>query len=165
MTTQFDSLVSLQWIEHVEAVERIQADAVHILHGRDYLVDVLNGFKYRIWPDTFFQANPVQAEKLVDLALEMADVNDSMKMLDLFCGVGTFSLPFAAKSQSLVGIEIVENSIISARRNAHDNGLENTFFMTSDARSGLPKLKEEWGQPDILLLDPPRSGAGWKSHA
>ncbi|WP_159634230.1 23S rRNA (uracil(1939)-C(5))-methyltransferase RlmD [Erysipelothrix anatis] len=162
MTTQFDSLVSLQWIEHAEAVERIQADAVHILHGRDYLVDVLNGFKYRIWPDTFFQANPVQAEKLVDLALEMADVNDSMKMLDLFCGVGTFSLPFAAKSQSLAGIEIVENSIISARRNAHDNGLENTFFMTSDARSGLPKLKEEWGQPDILLLDPPRSGAGGK---
>ncbi|CAM4328537.1 23S rRNA (uracil(1939)-C(5))-methyltransferase RlmD [Erysipelothrix inopinata] len=162
LTTKFDNLVSLQWIEHAEAVERIQADAIHILHGRDYLVDVLNGFKYRIWPDTFFQANPVQAEKLVELALEMAEVNDQMKMLDLFCGVGTFSLPFAKNSKALAGIEIVDKSIESARRNAKDNGLENTYFMTSDARSGLPKLKEEWGHPDILLLDPPRSGAGGK---
>ena len=162
LTAAFDTLASLQWIEHTEAVERIQADVVHVLYGRDYIVDELNGFKYRIWPDTFFQANPVQAETLVGLALEMAEVNEDMKMLDLFCGVGTFSLPFAKRSRALAGIEIVEKSIISARRNAEDNGLENTFFMTSDARSGLPKLQEVWGKPDILLLDPPRSGAGGK---
>lgn len=159
---QFENVASLQWVEHAKAVERIQADATHILHGRDYIHDELNGFHYRIWPDTFFQANPVQAEKLVELALEMADVNEDMRVLDLFCGVGTFSLPFAKRCKELAGIEIVENSILSARRNAADNGLDNTHFMANDARIGLIELKETWGQPDLLVLDPPRSGAGGK---
>lgn len=65
-------------------------------------------------------------------------------------------------SKDLAGIEIVETSIESAKRNAADNGLDNTFFMASDARRGLKKLPELWGMPDILLLDPPRSGAGGK---
>ena len=162
LTTQFKNLVSLQWIAHASSAERIQADETFILHGRDYINDELNGFKYRIWPDTFFQANPIQAEKLVELALEMADVNKDMRVLDLFCGVGTFSLPLAKKSKDLAGIEIVENSILSARRNAKDNGLDNTFFMTSDARQGLIDLNDTWGHPDLLVLDPPRSGAGGK---
>lgn len=162
LTTQFKNLVSLQWIAHASSAERIQADETFILHGRDYINDELNGFKYRIWPDTFFQANPIQAEKLVELALEMADVNKDMRVLDLFCGVGTFSLPLAKKSKDLAGIEIVENSIISARRNAKENGLDNTFFMTSDARQGLIDLNDAWGHPDLLVLDPPRSGAGGK---
>src|SRR5699024_6774974 len=101
LTNQFSNLVSLQWIEHASATERVQADATYVLHGRDYMNDELNGFRYRIWPDTFFQANPVQAEKLVELALEMADVNKDMRVLDLFCGVGTFSLPLAEKSKEL----------------------------------------------------------------
>lgn len=99
---------------------------------------------------------------MVDYALEMADVNDDMRVLDLFCGVGTFSLPFASRSKELAGIEIVETSIESAKRNAKDNGLDNTFFMASDARRGMKELPEIWGQPDLLLLDPPRSGAGGK---
>lgn len=134
----------------------------HIPYGRDYINDELNGFKYRVWPETFFQANPVQAEKLVELALEMADVNQDMRVLDLFCGVGTFSLPLAANSKELAGIEIVDMSIQSAIRNAKDNGLANTYFMTSDARKGLIELKDTWGLPDLLLLDPPRSGADGK---
>lgn len=162
LTNQFSNLVSLQWIEHASATERVQADATYVLHGRDYMNDELNGFRYRIWPDTFFQANPVQAEKLVELALEMADVNKDMRVLDLFCGVGTFSLPLAERSKELAGIEIVENSILSARRNATDNGLDNTYFVVSDARQGLIDLKETWGFPDLLVLDPPRSGAGGK---
>ncbi|AZP03760.1 23S rRNA (uracil(1939)-C(5))-methyltransferase RlmD [Jeotgalibaca ciconiae] len=162
LTSQFDNLVSLQWAEYAAAGERVQADRIHVLHGRDYINDELNGFKYRIWPDTFFQANPVQAEKLVELALEMADVHSNMRVLDLFCGVGTFSLPFAKRSRELAGIEIVENSILSARRNATENGLDNTYFMTNDARIGLKELKETWGSPDLLVLNPPRNGAGGK---
>lgn len=162
LSESFKDLKSLQWVEHKEATERVQTDSKELLFGRDYINEELNGFKYRIWPDTFFQANPVQAEKLVELALDMADVNKDMRVLDLFCGVGTFSLPLAQRSKALAGIEIVDKSIQSARLNAEDNNLDNTYFMTSDARSGLPLLKEEWGLPDLLLLDPPRSGAGGK---
>lgn len=162
LTDLNSDIESIQWIEHAEATERVQTDSVAILYGRDFINDVLNGFKYRIWPDTFFQATPVQAEKLVELALEMAQVTKEMKVLDLFCGVGTFSLPLARDSKQLAGIEIVDQSIQSAIVNAKDNNLDNTFFMTSDARNGLIRLNEEWGHPDLLLLDPPRSGAGGK---
>lgn len=153
---------SLQWVVHQDIADRIQSDEVHILHGRDFIYDELSGFKYRIWPNTFFQANPVQAEQMVKIALEMAQVDSNLRVLDLYCGVGTFSLPLARAAKDLCGIEIVDTSIQSARRNAQDNGLTNTHFITSDARSALKTLKDTWGQPDLLLLNPPRSGAGGK---
>lgn len=83
-------------------------------------------------------------------------------MIDLFCGVGTFSLPFASRVEKLAGIEIVESSIESAKRNASDNGLSNTFFLAKDARKGIDEVLESFGRPELLLLDPPRSGAGGK---
>lgn len=162
LSKDIEMLRSLQWVEHAEATERVQTDSVTVLAGRDFINEELNGFKYRIWPDTFFQATPVQAEKLVELAMEMAQVDKDMKVLDLFCGVGTFSLPLAKESKALAGIEIVEQSIESAKLNAKDNNIDNTFFMTSDARNGLIQLNDVWGHPDLLLLDPPRSGAGGK---
>lgn len=158
----FPTLESLQWIVNVTSTERIHSDETYILHGRDYINDRLNGFDYRIWPDTFFQANPIQAQKMVQIALEMAQPQPNMRMLDLYCGVGTFSLPFAKVCSELAGIEIVESSILSARRNAADNGIENGTFFVNDARTGLKTLKEDWGTPDLLLLNPPRSGAGGK---
>lgn len=83
-------------------------------------------------------------------------------MIDLFCGVGTFSLPFADRVGELAGIEIVETSIESAKRNAKDNGISNTYFLAKDARKGIDEVLESFGNPELLLLDPPRSGAGGK---
>lgn len=162
LSTQFTDLTSLIWVLHQDVVDRTQTDAHYVLYGRDYINDELSNFRFRIWHDTFFQANPVQAEKLVDYALEMAEVDSNMRVLDLFCGVGTFSLPFAKRSKELAGIEIVESSILSAKRNAIDNVITNTYFIASDARNGLKELPNTWGKPDLLLLDPPRGGAGGK---
>mgnify|MGYP001201176014 FL=1 len=92
----------------------------------------------------------------------MGQPNQSEKMIDLFCGVGTFSLPFATQVKALAGIEIVETSIESAKRNAKDNGISNTHFLAKDARRGIDQILEEFGTPELLLLDPPRSGAGGK---
>lgn len=134
----------------------------HTLAGRDFIYDEMDGYRFRVWFDTFFQTNPTQAQKLVDLAVEMAEPKKSENMIDLFCGVGTFSLPFASRVGKLVGIEIVESSIESAKRNAGDNGIDNTTFLAQDARTGLAQVLEKFGRPELLLLDPPRSGAGGK---
>ncbi|MBG9982949.1 23S rRNA (uracil(1939)-C(5))-methyltransferase RlmD [Aerococcaceae bacterium DSM 111020] len=158
----FDHLKSLQWIKYASLNERIAAEETEVLYGRDYIYDQLNGNQFRIWPDTFFQVNPTQAEVLVNTALEMAEVSPDDQVIDLFCGIGTFSLPFAQQAKSLTGIELVENSIRSARRNATDNQIENTQFIASDARKGLLQVQETSGTPDLLILDPPRSGAGGK---
>lgn len=159
---QFSQVKSFLWMENRDWADRTQAETIHLLAGRDFIYDELAGYRYRLWFDTFFQTNPTQAEKLVELALEMANPRSTEKMIDLFCGVGTFSLPFANRVKGLAGIEIVESSIESAKRNAHDNGITNTYFLAKDARHGMDEVLRSFGRPDLLLLDPPRSGAGGK---
>lgn len=162
ITGKFPQVKSLLWLENTDWADRTQAEKTHVLSGRDFIYDEMGGYRYRIWFDTFFQTNPVQAQKLVDLALEMGRPEKTEKMIDLFCGVGTFSLPFADRVGELAGIEIVESSIESAKRNAKDNGLSNTYFLAKDARKGIDEVLESFGNPELLLLDPPRSGAGGK---
>lgn len=162
ITDKFPQVKSLLWLENRDWADRTQAEKTHILSGRDFIYDEMAGYRYRLWFDTFFQTNPTQAKKLVDLALEMGQPKKSEKMIDLFCGVGTFSLPFADQVGKLAGIEIVETSIESAKRNAKDNGIDNTFFLAKDARKGIDEVLESFGSPELLLLDPPRSGAGGK---
>ncbi|WP_280771849.1 23S rRNA (uracil(1939)-C(5))-methyltransferase RlmD [Salipaludibacillus daqingensis] len=159
---RFPNVKSLLWLENTDWADRAQAEKIHLLAGRDYIYDEMAGYRFRLWFDTFFQTNPAQAEKLVELALELSQPRYSEKMIDLFCGVGTFSLPFASKVKKLAGIEIVESSIESAKRNAQDNGLLNTTFLAKDARKGIDQMLESFGKPDLLMLDPPRSGAGGK---
>lgn len=162
LTEEFNELKSLQWGENTDRSEQIVVDQMHVLYGREFIYDELNGFQYKIYPNTFFQVNPIQASLMVREALKVAQVDKETRMVDLFCGMGTFSLPFTAKGKELVGIELVEESIISARQNAKEAGLDNTYFFADDARVGLQKLKEEWDTPNLLILNPPRSGAGGK---
>ncbi|MEK0287959.1 23S rRNA (uracil(1939)-C(5))-methyltransferase RlmD [Caldifermentibacillus hisashii] len=159
---KFPEVKSLLWLENRDWADRTQSEKTHVLSGRDFIYDELSGFRYRIWYDTFFQTNPTQAQKLVDLAIEMGQPKKHEKMIDLFCGVGTFSLPFAKQVKELSGIEIVETSIESAKRNAKDNGITNTHFLARDARHGIDEVIDSFGTPELLLLDPPRSGAGGK---
>lgn len=159
---KFPQVKSLMWLENTDWADRTQSEKSHILAGRDFIYDEMDGYRFRLWFDTFFQTNPTQAQKLVDLAVEMGEPKKSEKMIDLFCGVGTFSLPFASRVEKLAGIEIVESSIESAKRNAQDNGLTNTYFLAKDARKGIDEVLESFGRPELLLLDPPRSGAGGK---
>lgn len=159
---KFPQVKSLLWLKNTDWADRTQSEETHVLAGRDFIYDEMDGYRFRLWFDTFFQTNPVQAQKLVDLAIEMGQPKKTEKMIDLFCGVGTFSLPFASKVGQLAGIEIVESSIESAKRNAKDNGLDNTYFLAKDARKGIDEVLETFGKPELLLLDPPRSGAGGK---
>jgi 23S rRNA (uracil1939-C5)-methyltransferase len=162
ITEKFPQVKSLMWLENTDWADRTQSEKSHTLAGRDFIYDEMDGYRFRLWFDTFFQTNPTQAQKLVDLAIEMGQPKKTEKMIDLFCGVGTFSLPFANRVGELVGIEIVETSIESAKRNAEDNGIFNTSFLAKDARKGIDQVLEDFGSPELLLLDPPRSGAGGK---
>lgn len=162
ITAKFPQVKSLMWLENTDWADRTQSEKSHILAGRDFIYDEMDGYRFRLWFDTFFQTNPTQAQKLVELAVAMGEPKQNEKMIDLFCGVGTFSLPFASRVEKLAGIEIVESSIESAKRNALDNGLTNTYFLAKDARKGIDEVLANFGKPELLLLDPPRSGAGGK---
>ena len=155
-------LASLLWIENTSISERSYETTTHIISGNDHINEAFCDFTFRIWHDTFFQPNPVQAEKMVSIVEDLIKDKKYNQVVDLYCGIGTFSLPLAKQAEQLTGIEIVESSIESAKRNAKDNGITNAHFICSDARRGLEALKEQWGSPDLLVLDPPRSGAGGK---
>nr|MCR4719473.1 23S rRNA (uracil(1939)-C(5))-methyltransferase RlmD [Bacillota bacterium] len=117
------------------------------------------GFDYEISPESFFQVNPVQTEKLYSLALRFADIKEDDCVLDIYCGIGTITLSASKTAKKAVGVEVVETAIENAKENAKRNGIENVEFYCGKAENVVPKLLENGFSPDIVILDPPRKGS------
>jgi len=132
------------------------------LDGRPFLEDVLAGLRFRIGLDAFFQTNTVQAGAMVEYVVQRAEPLAGQPAIDLYCGVGTFSLALARAGARVTGIEVVRSSIDAARMNADLNGLGGLTFISGDARVALPAAAALVGTPAVLVLDPPRGGAGGK---
>jgi 23S rRNA (uracil1939-C5)-methyltransferase len=133
---------------------------ITVLAGRPYILDELAGLRFRIGPETFFQTNTAQAERLVEAAQALAGLRGGETVYDLYCGVGTFSLALARRAGRVYGIEISPAAVEAARENAALNGIANAEFASGDVRRLLPEVRGRTGRPDLVLLDPPRSGAG-----
>lgn len=129
------------------------------LWGEDRISDTLGGVKFMISPQSFFQVNPVQTEKLYSKALEYAQFDDSMSVMDIYCGIGTISLCSAKRAKSVIGVEIVEKAIVDAKENAEINGITNAEFYADSAENIVPTLIENGETPDVVILDPPRKGS------
>jgi 23S rRNA (uracil1939-C5)-methyltransferase len=108
-------------------------------------------------PTDFIQVNAHINRLMVSQAIAKAEIEPQERVLDLFCGVGNFSLPVARHAAEVVGIEGDAGLVARAAGNAEINGLTNASFITADlARGGWSPLKKHW---DVVILDPPRSGA------
>ena len=129
------------------------------LWGKDVLSAKLCGLSYEISPHSFFQINPVQTEKLYNKAIELADIGENDRVLDIYCGIGTISLTTAKKAKSVIGVEIVPEAIENAKENAIRNGITNAEFYCSAAEDIVPQLLKDGESPDIVILDPPRKGS------
>ncbi len=133
---------------------------VEPLDGRPHLDDVVSGLRFRIGLETFFQTNTAQATRMVEYVTERTGPLDDRTVIDLYCGVGTFSLALARAGARVAGVELLQASVEAARENARLNGLDTPRFTSGDARVVLPALVDEVGPPEVLVLDPPRAGAG-----
>ena len=129
------------------------------LWGQEIIEDYLCGLKYEISPHSFFQINPNQAEKLYEIALDMANINKDDTVMDIYCGIGTISLCAAKKARRVIGVEIVEAAIENAKENAIRNNIPNAEFYAKDAAQIVPKLIEKGERPSVVILDPPRKGS------
>jgi 23S rRNA (uracil1939-C5)-methyltransferase len=107
----------------------------------------------------FSQVNYLQNTVLIKTALHWAELKGTERVLDLFCGNGNFSLPFARYCAEVVGYEDYALSIEDAVTNSRRDGLNNTSFFCKDSASGLRELVKKGETFDIVLLDPPRMGA------
>jgi 23S rRNA (uracil1939-C5)-methyltransferase len=102
------------------------------------------------------------AARLYELAGEAAAPTGQETVYDLYCGIGTIGLSLAGAALELWGIEIVEPAIVDAQRNAALNGISNAHFVAGDVRTEMRPLVERAGNPDVVLVDPPRAGLSQK---
>jgi len=137
----------------------IMGDVCHTIWGNETITDVIGGVSFSISPMSFYQVNPIQTEKLYHLALEYAGLTGTETVCDLYCGIGTISLIMAKKAKKVYGIEIVQQAIDDARKNAERNHINNAAFYVGKAEEVLPRLYEEEGlYADVICVDPPRKG-------
>ena len=115
------------------------------------------GVTLEFLPTDFVQVNEEVNAELVATAMRLADVRSSDRVLDLFCGLGNFSLPLARRARELLGVEGEAGLVARAVRNAALNGVANARFVTADL------AQPDWSffrEPrDVVVLDPPRTGA------
>ncbi len=130
--------------------------------GREHLYEELGGLRFRISHSAFFQTNTEMAERLYGFAAEMAALEGSERLFDLFCGIGTLGLTMAGRAGEVWGIELVGEAVADAEENAHINEIENARFRVGDARKQISPLLEEAGRPDVVVVDPPRAGLSKK---
>lgn len=117
------------------------------------------GLRYAFRPLDFVQVNAAMNRRMLDHALALLDPQPHERVLDLFCGLGNFTLPLAQRAAQVVGVEGEAGLVQRARANAQRNGLTNVAFHAADLSAEL--RDQPWMQEgfDALLLDPPRSGA------
>ena len=129
------------------------------LYGNGYIEDVLGDYTFKISPLSFYQVNPVQAEKLYNLGVEMAQITEQDTVFDLYCGIGTITLFMSKYAKKVYGIEIVEEAIKAAKENAKINNIDNTEFYAGDVEVVLDDLINNKGiSADIVMFDPLRKG-------
>lgn len=139
----------------------IFGDETELVCGSEVLEDVLCGKTFLLSPRAFYQVNAEMAEKLYLRAKKLAmPKEEGGIILDLYCGAGTIGLCLAGEKDKLCGVEIIGEAVENAKKNAILNGRteENTLFVCGDASLGVEECRRRFGNPEIIIVDPPRKG-------
>ena len=130
-----------------------------VLYGKGYITDTLCGKTFRISSRSFYQINPVQTEKLYQKAIHLAGLTGKERIVDAYCGIGTIGLIAADRVKEVIGIELNEDAIRDAIRNAHANKITNAQFYCEDAGKFMEEMADSGETADVVFMDPPRSGS------
>ncbi|WP_124059647.1 23S rRNA (uracil(1939)-C(5))-methyltransferase RlmD [Vaginisenegalia massiliensis] len=158
ITQQLPNVVSIVVNVNPKNSNVILGKENRVIYGRPYYTDTMLGLTFRISPNSFFQVNTQQAEKLYQLALEAADLKGHETVLDAYCGIGTISLALARHAKQVYAMEIVPEAIEMANQNAQINKLDNVTFEVGAAEHVLPKWNQAGIKFDVVVVDPPRKG-------
>ena len=131
----------------------------HVLYGPGFIVDVLCGKKFRISSKSFYQINPVQTEKLYNLAIEAAGLTGKETVVDAYCGIGTIGIVAASAAKEVIGVELNRDAVRDAVTNAKANGEKNIRFYNNDAGKFMVQMASQNAHADVVFMDPPRSGS------
>lgn len=154
-------------IPHVTSiVQNVNSEKTNVILGKETIVlwgqetieDTIDDIRFEISARSFYQVNPIQTEVLYNQALKYAGLTGEETVIDAYCGIGTISLFLAKKAKQVMGVEIVEEAIEDAKRNAELNGFTNTYFESGPAEEVIPRWYQEGKRADVLVVDPPRKG-------
>ena len=150
-----NAIVGINHIINDGIADFVYCDSMKTLYGREYYLESVLGLSFQVSPLSFFQTNTKAAEKLYQEVVQMIEEIEGKTIFDLYCGTGTISQIMARKAKQVIGIEIVEEAIEAAKKNAEINNLKNCHFICGDVFEALDRVKEK---PDVIVLDPPRVG-------
>jgi len=150
-------IVGILHTKNDSVADVVKSDETVILYGQDYFYEELLGLKFKISQFSFFQTNSLGAEVLYNTAREyIGELGDREKVVfDLYSGTGTIAQLMAPVAKKVIGVEIVEEAVEAAKKNAALNGLSNCEFIAGDVLKVLDDIEEK---PDMIILDPPRDG-------
>lgn len=128
-------------------------------YGKGYIEDVLCGKRFAISPQSFYQINHSQTEKLYSLAVDYAALTGSERLLDAYCGIGTIALVASDKAGEVIGVELNKDAVQDAVHNAKRNQAANARFYQGDAGDFMRGMARRREHLDVVMMDPPRAGS------
>jgi 23S rRNA (uracil1939-C5)-methyltransferase len=159
---QFPEVRSIHWSVNERPAE-VTNLPTKLLWGEDAIEEELCGLRFRVRPNAFLQTNTKMAERLYGIAREFAGLTGSETVYDLYCGIGTIGLMLAADALTVWGIDVSEESIACALENADLNGIGNAAYFAGNVGQTLEDLHARSGDPDVVVVDPPRAGLAGKA--
>jgi 23S rRNA (uracil1939-C5)-methyltransferase len=161
---RFPEVRSIHWAVNDTPAEVTNVPS-RLLSGEEAIQEEVLGLRFRIRPNAFFQTNTAMCARLYELAGEYAALTGDETVYDLYCGTGTIGLSLARSALTVWGIEASEESVACAVENAELNGLANAAFFAGEVAGDLEELHDRAGQPDVVVVDPPRAGLAGKALA
>ncbi len=156
---EFPEITSWHYVVNTKRNSSITDLEVHHFSGRYHIFEKLGRFTYQISPQSFFQTNSLQAEKLYNEVHRLANAGPEDVVYDLYCGTGSIGIFLSGSSSKVVGIESVSKAIDDAKMNATLNEVNNIHFVCGDVKDVLsPEFQKRYGSPSIVVTDPPRAG-------
>jgi len=130
-----------------------------VYHGKGYALEMLEDFRFKISPKSFFQTNTKQGEQLYRVARNFAELTGQETVYDLYCGTGSIGIFVSRQAKKIIGVELIEEAIEDARANAALNNIEHAHFFAGDVIDVCnDAFFAEHGRPDVIITDPPRAG-------
>jgi 23S rRNA (uracil1939-C5)-methyltransferase len=147
-------------VQNVNGVKTslIFGDETKTLEGNDFIQETLGDLQFELSARTFFQLNPEQTIKLYDEVKKAASLTGKEKIVDAYCGVGTIGMWLAGDAGEIRGMDVISESIEDARKNAIRHGIKQAKYEVGKAEQWMPKWAKEGWRPDVIVVDPPRTG-------
>jgi 23S rRNA (uracil1939-C5)-methyltransferase len=154
---RFPEVRSVHWSVN-ETPAEVTSLPTTLLWGEDAIEERLCELRFRVRPAAFLQTNTAMAARLYELAGDFAGLTGGESVYDLYCGIGTIGLTLASRSLTVWGVDVSEESIACALENAELNGITNAAFFAGETGEALEELHDRAGDPDVVVVDPPRAG-------